>query len=157
LSGPCHQAARTEFKNFPTSSFSRLLSADSNCAAESTCEEADQVSVAPSCTSVMLAETCWVPCAACCTLREISWVAAQGLDLGISTYPMSATVTVHRVGLLDITSIIEPTIPATGNPFNITIAFSPRYWAYRQRRASRGSVISTVCIQQRHAGFGSCA
>jgi hypothetical protein len=44
-------------------------------------------------------------------------------------YPMSATVTVHRVGLLDLTSIIERTIPATANPFNVNIAFSPRYWA----------------------------
>jgi hypothetical protein len=46
-----------------------------------------------------------------------------------SNYPMSATVTVHRVGLLDLTSIIERTIPAMGSPFNVNIAFSPRYWA----------------------------
>jgi hypothetical protein len=44
-------------------------------------------------------------------------------------YPMSATVTVHRVGLLDSTSIIERTIPAMGDPFNVNNAFSPRYWA----------------------------
>jgi hypothetical protein len=42
---------------------------------------------------------------------------------------MSATVTVHRVGLLDLTSIIERTIPAMANPFNVNIAFSPRYLA----------------------------
>jgi hypothetical protein len=42
---------------------------------------------------------------------------------------LSATVTVHRFGLLASTSIIERIIPATGNPFNITTAFSPRYWA----------------------------
>ena len=53
-----------------------MLSPDSDCAAESTCEEAEPVSLAPRCTSVMLEETCWVPCAACCTLREISCVAA---------------------------------------------------------------------------------
>ena len=70
------QAALTELRNLPTSSLSRLLSLDSDCAAESTCEDADPVSLAPRCTSVMLADTCWVPCAACCTLREISWVAA---------------------------------------------------------------------------------
>src|SRR5258707_501948 len=70
------QAARTELRNLPTSVRRRPLSPDSVCAAESTCEEADPVSVAPRCTSVMLEETCWVPCAACCTLREISCVAA---------------------------------------------------------------------------------
>src|SRR5712691_9962313 len=70
------QAALTESRNFPTSSLRRLLAKDSDCAAERTCDEADPVSLAPRCTSVMLEETCWVPWAACCTLREISWVAA---------------------------------------------------------------------------------
>ena len=42
---------------------------------------------------------------------------------------LGTTVTVHRIGLLDLTSITERTIPVTGNPFNITVAFSPRYWA----------------------------
>ena len=55
---------------------SRPLSVDSDCAADSTCEDAEPVSLAPRCTSVMLEETCWVPCAACWTLREISCVAA---------------------------------------------------------------------------------
>src|ERR1700676_2890754 len=70
------QAALTALRNLPTSSLRRLLSPDSDCAAESTCVEADPVSLAPRCTSVMLEETCMVPWAACCTLREISWVAA---------------------------------------------------------------------------------
>jgi hypothetical protein len=70
------QAALTELRNFETSFLSRLLSPDSIFAAESTCEDAEPVSLAPCCTSVMLEETCWVPCAACCTLREISYVAA---------------------------------------------------------------------------------
>src|SRR5260370_26588823 len=70
------QAARTVSRNLPTSSLRRLESDDNDWAAESTCEEAEPVSLAPRCTSVMLDETCWVPCAACCTLREISWVAA---------------------------------------------------------------------------------
>src|SRR5882724_2065261 len=73
---PLGQAALTELRNLPTSSLRRLLSPDSDCAAERTCDEADPVSLAPRCTSLMLAETCWVPWAACCTLREISWVAA---------------------------------------------------------------------------------
>src|SRR5262245_43512853 len=70
------QAARTEFRKLPTSRLSRLESEDSDCADDSTCDDAVPVSPAPRCTSVMLAETCWVPRAACCTLREISWVAA---------------------------------------------------------------------------------
>src|SRR3981189_17500 len=72
---PCY-AALTELRTLPTSSLRRLLSPDSDCAADSTCDEADPVSPAPRCTSVMLEETCWVPWAACCTLREISCVAA---------------------------------------------------------------------------------
>lgn len=68
-------------------------------------------------------------------------------------YPTSATVTDHRVGLLDLSSMIERIIPATGNPFNITTAVSPRYWAKRQRRASRGSVISIVCIQHQWSQY----
>src|ERR671912_391501 len=71
-----NQAARTESRNLPTSSLRRLESLESDCAADSTCEEAEPVSLAPRWTSVMLDETCWVPCAACCTLREISCVAA---------------------------------------------------------------------------------
>jgi hypothetical protein len=66
---------------------------------------------------------------------------------------MSATLTVHRVGLLDLTSMIERTIPVTGNPSNITTALSPRYWAKRQRRASRGSVISIVCMQHQWSQY----
>src|SRR5882672_602629 len=71
-----NQAARTESRNLPTSSLSRLESLESDLAAERTCEDAEPVSLAPRCTSVMLEETCWVPWAACWTLREISWVAA---------------------------------------------------------------------------------
>src|SRR6185369_15349145 len=70
------QAARTELRNLPTSSLRRFESVESDCAADSTCDDAEPVSLAPRCTSVMLEETSWVPCAACCTLREISWVAA---------------------------------------------------------------------------------
>src|SRR6266480_4745560 len=47
------QAALTELRNLPTSSLRRLLSPDSDCAAERTSDEADPVSPAPRCTSVM--------------------------------------------------------------------------------------------------------
>src|SRR3569832_2353651 len=70
------QAARTELRNFPTSCLRRLESPESDLAADSTCEDADPVSLAPRCTTTMLEETCMVPWAARCTLREISWVAA---------------------------------------------------------------------------------
>jgi hypothetical protein len=59
---------------------------------------------------------------------------------------LGTTETIQRVGLLDLTSITERTIPVTRNPFNITVAFWPRYWAKRQRRASIRSVISKVCM-----------
>ncbi len=74
--GQSAQATLTELRNWLTSSLSRLLSLDSDFAAERTCAEADPVSVAPCCTSVMLEETCCVPFAACWMLREISCVAA---------------------------------------------------------------------------------
>ena len=70
------QAARTELRNRPTSSLRRLESPESDFAADSTCEEAEPVSLAPRCTSAMWDETCWVPWAACWMLREIPCVAA---------------------------------------------------------------------------------
>src|SRR5579859_3141099 len=73
--GLCRQAARTASRNLPTSILRRWLSTDSDWAEESTCDEAAPVSLAPRCTSTMLDETCWVPRAACWTLREISCVA----------------------------------------------------------------------------------
>ena len=54
----------------------RLLSLDSDCAADSTCEDADPVSLAPCWTWVMLELTSVVPSAACWMLRDISCVAA---------------------------------------------------------------------------------
>jgi hypothetical protein len=51
------QAALTVLRNLPTSSFSLLLSPDSDFAEDKTCVEADPVSLAPCCTSVMLEET----------------------------------------------------------------------------------------------------
>jgi hypothetical protein len=40
---------------------------------------------------------------------------------------LGTTVTVQRMGLLDLTSITERTIPVTGNPLNITVDFWPLY------------------------------
>ncbi len=42
---------------------------------------------------------------------------------------LGTTETIQRVWLLDLTSITERTIPVTGMPFNINLAFSLRYWA----------------------------
>src|SRR5450759_5259858 len=54
------QAALTESRNFPTSSLRWLQSPDSDCAARRTCDEAESVSLAPRCTSVMLELTCLI-------------------------------------------------------------------------------------------------
>src|SRR3954469_19835863 len=93
-----YQAARTEFRNLPTSSLRRLLSPDSDCAADSTCEEAEPVSLAPRCTSMMFEDTCWVPCAACWMFRDISWVAA----------PCSSTAAAIVEDISDIRPMVSP-------------------------------------------------
>jgi hypothetical protein len=67
----------------------------------------------------------------------------------------ATTVTIQCVGLLDLTSMTERTIPVTGNPFSITVAFSPRYWAKRPRRASIGSVISIVCMHHQRSRYAN--
>src|ERR1700687_4902444 len=69
-------AARTVARNLTTSDFRRLFSLESNCADESTWEDAEPVSPAPRLTSAMLVATCEEPMAACCTFRAISRVAA---------------------------------------------------------------------------------
>jgi hypothetical protein len=66
---------------------------------------------------------------------------------------VGTTETIQRAGLLDLTSMTERTIPVTGNPFNMTVAFWPRYWAKRQRRASIGSVISTGCMDHQRSRY----
>src|SRR4051812_32273235 len=50
-------AARTVSRKLPTSGLRRLLSPESDWAAASPCDDAEPVSLAPRCTSVMLAET----------------------------------------------------------------------------------------------------
>jgi hypothetical protein len=56
------------------------------------------------------------------------------------------TLTIQRVGLLDLTSIAERTIPVIGNPFNISLAFSPRYWRSGSIVPQFGPVITMVCM-----------
>ena len=70
------QAARTVSRNLATSPRSWVLSLASSLADDSTSREAVPVSPAPRFTSLMFSATCEVPCAACWTLRAISWVAA---------------------------------------------------------------------------------
>ena len=42
---------------------------------------------------------------------------------------LATTETIQRVGVLDLSSLTDWTIPVTGKPFNINFAFSPLYWA----------------------------
>jgi hypothetical protein len=42
---------------------------------------------------------------------------------------LGTTETIQRIGVLDLSSLTERTIPVTGNPPIITVALSPRYWA----------------------------
>ena len=42
---------------------------------------------------------------------------------------LGTTETIHRIGVLDLSSLTERTIPVTGKPRNITVALWPRYWA----------------------------
>jgi hypothetical protein len=58
----------------------------------------------------------------------------------------STTVTTQRVGELDLSSLTEQTNPVTGKSFMVKVVFSFRYWAYRQRRANLGSVVSNICM-----------
>jgi hypothetical protein len=39
----------------------------------------------------------------------------------------STTFTVHRVGVLELSSLTERIIPVTGSPFKINVALRPRY------------------------------
>jgi hypothetical protein len=54
-------------------------------------------------------------------------------------------VTIHRGGVQDRSSWTARTTPKNLEPFKLSSAGRPRYWALRQRRASTGLVISTVC------------
>ena len=54
-------------------------------------------------------------------------------------------VTIHRGGAQDRSSWTARTVPKNLEPFKLSSAGRPRYWTKRQRRASTGLVISTVC------------
>jgi hypothetical protein len=60
---------------------------------------------------------------------------------------LAMTLTIQRVGLLDLSSMIEWTSAVTSDPSTVTVVFWPRCWSYRQRLATFGSVVSNVCIQ----------
>jgi hypothetical protein len=62
-----------------------------------------------------------------------------------SLFTFGTIVTIHRFGLLDRTSWTDRTMPKNLEPFKLISAGCPRYWALRQRRASTGLVVSTVC------------
>src|SRR3546814_1439395 len=70
------QAARTVSRKVSTALCSSTVCWLSWPAASRTCWAAEPASWAPRDTSVMLAETSWVPDAACCTFEAISSVAA---------------------------------------------------------------------------------
>ena len=68
--------------------------------------------------------------------------AAHRMLLTLAAMPCSdTTVILHRGVKLNLSSLMDRTIPVTGNPSKITVAFSPRNWAKRQRLATFGSVI----------------
>jgi hypothetical protein len=111
-----YQAARTDVRNLPTSLLRRSLSLASDCAAVRTSVEAAPVSVAPRCTSVMLAETCWVPWDACWTLREISCVAApcSSTAAAIADEISDSRSIVPEISLMALTdSSVAPWMPET--------------------------------------------
>jgi hypothetical protein len=59
---------------------------------------------------------------------------------------IAMTVMIHRLGVLDLTSITDRTMPVIVDPINVNCALPPRYWAMRARLASIGSVVSIACI-----------
>jgi len=42
---------------------------------------------------------------------------------------LAKTVTIQRVGWLDLTSMIERTNPVTSDPFTVKVVFWPRCWS----------------------------
>ena len=72
--------------------------AESSRAEDRTWLEAEPVSLAPLLTSLMFAATWLVPCAACCTLRAISWVAA----------PCSSTAAAMVAAICAMLPIVPP-------------------------------------------------
>ena len=54
-------------------------------------------------------------------------------------------VTIHRCGLRDRSSWTDRTMPKNLDPFKLSSAARPLYWARRQRVASRKLLVSIVC------------
>jgi len=54
-------------------------------------------------------------------------------------------VIIHRCGLRDRSSWTDRTMPKNLDPFKLSSAARPLYWARRQRVASRKLFVSTVC------------
>jgi len=59
----------------------------------------------------------------------IRLVLAADLGGSAAMLYLDATVTVHRVGVLDLSSLTDRIIPMTRKPFKTTAANSPRYKA----------------------------
>jgi hypothetical protein len=70
--------------------------------------------------------------------RELNRQPTRG---GFST--VGTIVIIHRCGQLD--SRTDRTMPKNLDPFKLSTAARPLYWARRQRVASRKLLISTVC------------
>jgi hypothetical protein len=62
---------------------------------------------------------------------------------GFST--VGTIVTIHRCGLWDRSSWTDRTMPKNLDPFKLSSAVRPLYWAQRQRRASTELLVSTLC------------
>jgi hypothetical protein len=54
-------------------------------------------------------------------------------------------VTIHRIGLEERSSWTDRTTPKNLEPFKLSSAARPLYWARRQRVASRKLLVSIVC------------
>src|SRR6266404_4635488 len=63
-------------------------------------------------------------------------------------------VTIHRGGTRDRSSRTDRTMPKNFDPFKLSSAVRPLYWALRQRRASTELLVSTVCTM---TSFGQAA
>ena len=71
---------------------------------------------------------------------------------GFST--IGTIVTIHRRGPRDRSSWTDRTMPKNFDPFKLSSAVRPKYWALRQRRASTELLVSTVCTM---TSFGQAA
>ena len=59
---------------------------------------------------------------------------------------IAMTVMIHRLGVLDLSSMTDRTMPVIVDPIKLNRALPPRYWAKRARLASIGSIVSIVRI-----------